>query len=280
MSGTEPSAEAGRRVTDQLVDRVERVLDRADPLQSLSALKTSLSRRSSGAEGISDISKTAFGLDTNIVLRMARADPKTTDLRDYLETSHEAPLVVPGQVVQEFWNNTVPVIDTVSKAVQKKYDSLAKELSKANFAEELQERFGELLRDVEAQYGYLYDPKTVERFTDLWEMLDARARVTYVPRSRFARLARVRNSTRTPPGFKDPGDGDFFVWADFLLGLSEAKESGASFSSAVLITEDVKDDWSSGGVAHPILVAEVAALLGLPFETWTLDKFKLTLGTV
>ena len=57
---------------------------------------------------------------------MAKAESKTTDLRDYLETSHAGPLVLPGQVVQEFWNNTVAVIDTVSRSVKKKYDELAK----------------------------------------------------------------------------------------------------------------------------------------------------------
>ncbi len=227
----------------------------------------------------SDLSHTAFGLDTNIILRMARAESKTTDLRDYLATSHLGPLVLPGQVVQEFWNNTISVIDTVSRSVQRKYDELAKELPKTEVADDIHDRFGELLREFERRYGYLYDPKTAKRFAELWSMLEIKAVVSYAPRSRFERLVQIRNSTKTPPGFKDAGDGDFFVWADFLLGLLEARTGGDEFDSVVLITEDTKPDWSSGGVAHPILVAEVDALLGVPFETWTLDRFKLELGT-
>jgi hypothetical protein len=280
MSGTDSNAQpppAGADSSD--VDRLERVLDRSESIGSIRALRQSLERRVANSSGVTDVSKTAFGLDTNIVLRMAKAEAKATDLRDYLETSHSGPLVLPGQVVQEFWNNTVSVIDTVSRSVKKKYDDLAKELPRTEFAEDLHQRFGDLLTEFDSRYGYLYDSKTVERFTELWEMLEARALVSYVPRSRFERLVQIRNSTKTPPGFKDAGDGDFFVWADFLLGLLEAKRGGANFDSVVLITEDTKPDWSSGGVAHLILVAEVEALLGVPFETWTLDKFKLALGT-
>ncbi|MBK8078529.1 MAG: hypothetical protein IPK24_24025 [Kineosporiaceae bacterium] len=79
---------------------------------------------------------------------MARAESKTTDLRDYLATSHLGPLVLPGQVVQEFWNNTISVIDTVSRSVQRKYDELAKELPKTEVADDIHDRFGELLREV------------------------------------------------------------------------------------------------------------------------------------
>jgi PIN like domain len=282
MSGSEPHAahaQAAAASDSSDIDRLERVLDRSESLGSIRALRDALERRVVSSSEPIDISRTAFGLDTNIVLRMAKAESKTTDLRDYLETSHAGPLVLPGQVVQEFWNNTVAVIDTVSRSVKKKYDELAKELPKTEFAEDLHQRFGELLTEFESRYGYLYDAKTVDRFTEFWEMLEAKALVSYVPRGRFERLVQIRNSTKTPPGFKDAGDGDFFVWADFLLGLLQARRAGADFDSVVLITEDTKPDWSSGSVAHPILVAEVEALLGVPFETWTLDKFKLALGT-
>lgn len=282
MSGTEsrtPHAQPAAASDASDIDRLERILDRSESLGSIRALRDALERRVVSRSEPIDISRTAFGLDTNIVLRMAKAESKTTDLRDYLETSHAGPLVLPGQVVQEFWNNTVAVIDTVSRSVKKKYDELAKELPKTEFAEDLHQRFGELLSEFESRYGYLYDAKTVDKFTEFWEMLEAKALVSYVPRSRFERLVQIRNSTKTPPGFKDAGDGDFFVWADFLLGLLRARRAGADFDSVVLITEDTKPDWSSGSVAHPILVAEVEALLGVPFETWTLDKFKLALGT-
>jgi hypothetical protein len=40
----------------------------------------------------------------------------------------------------------------------------------------------------------------------------------------------------------------------------------------VLVTDDRKIDWSRSGMAHPILVDEVKALVGVPFEIWNLEK--------
>lgn len=262
---------------ERLIQRLEDVLDRQRAIPSLSALRQALNERGASTSATSPLEGTAFGLDTNVVLAMARGDSKTIDLRDYLDASRKAILILPGQVVQEFWNNTVSVVDTVSVALKRKFDDLEKEISRTGISGDFQERFRSLMSEFEEQYGYVYDPKTMERFSVLFAFLEDSALVSYVPRSRFQRLVSVRNSTKTPPGFKDSGDGDFFVWADFLFGLQCARAGGRDFDRAVFVTEDVKADWSSGGNAHPILVAEVQALLGIPFETWTIAKFNGTL---
>ena len=83
---------------------------------------------------------------------------------------------------------------------------------------------------------------------------------------------RLRKRTRTPPGFKDDGDGDFFIWADFLTGLQLAQAKGSKFVRAILVTRDQKVDWSRAGIAHPILVAEMKALLGISFEIWSDER--------
>ncbi len=101
----------------------------------------------------------------------------------------------------------------------------------------------------------------------------------YVPRTPFFQIARARNDTMTPPGFKDSGHGDFYLWADFLLGLLMAASNNERFTKAVLLTMDEKPDWSRGGLAHPILVAEVEALVGVPFEAWNLQRFASYVAT-
>lgn len=93
----------------------------------------------------------------------------------------------------------------------------------------------------------------------------------YAPRLRYKEIAAIRKRTKTPPGFRDEGDGDFFIWVDLLHGLQQAQLNKHSFSRVVLVSLDKKIDWSREGIAHPILVAEARALLNVPFEMWTLN---------
>lgn len=52
----------------------------------------------------------------------------------------------------------------------------------------------------------------------------------------------------------------------------QSREGGQEFDRVVLLSHDQKVDWSRAGLSHPILVAEIHALLGVPFEIWALDK--------
>ena len=92
------------------------------------------------------------------------------------------------------------------------------------------------------------------------------------PRAPFQEIGALRKRTRTPPGFRDDGDGDFFIWVDLLTGLLDAQVRGDKYGRVALVSLDKKVDWSRAGIAHPILVAEVRTLLNVPFEIWTIDK--------
>jgi hypothetical protein len=106
----------------------------------------------------------------------------------------------------------------------------------------------------------------------LLKALSEVAIVAYAPRRRFASIAEIRRATKTPPGFEDAGHGDFFIWADSLLGLLEARDIGKAFSSFHLVTDDRKKDWCKGKVAHPILCAEASKLLGVDLYVTTLEE--------
>jgi PIN like domain len=97
-------------------------------------------------------------------------------------------------------------------------------------------------------------------------------RFPYASRLKLKDIAAWRKQTKTPPGFRDEGDGDFFIWADFLSGLQLARANGQAFTQAILVTRDNKVDWSRSGTVHPILAAEMKALLGIHFEIWSDDK--------
>jgi hypothetical protein len=218
------------------------------------------------------LAETAIGFDSTVFLRLG-AHAKSEDIIDYLSSKHSAPLILPGQAIQEFWNNQLQAVDTIATNVKKKFDAFKSELKKADpYFSQYAEKIEGLLEEFRTQHGHVYDEATVRKTVAVLELLQARASVPYASRTALKDVAAYRKRTRTPPGFKDDGDGDFFIWADFLTGLQLAQVSGAKFVRAILVTRDQKLDWSRAGIAHPILVAEMRALLGISFEIWTDEK--------
>ncbi|MHC2662570.1 hypothetical protein ACVIYH_005929 [Bradyrhizobium diazoefficiens] len=244
------------------------VLSRHTPSDSLAALVQALRPDNSNLA----LAETAIAFDSSVFLRLS-SHPKSADLIDYLGSKHPAPLILPGQAIQEFWNNQLQVVATISTNVKKKFDSFQSDLKKADpiFAA-YAEKIDALLEEFRSQHGHIYDEATVRKTVAVLELLQARASVPYASRTALKDIAAYRKKTRTPPGFEDDGDGDFFIWADFLTGLQLARANGAKFSSAVLVTRDQKRDWSRSGIAHPVLAAEMKALLDTRFEIWTDEK--------
>jgi hypothetical protein len=251
------------------------LLDRRINIEALGSLLESLKRTRLTVP----LSRTALGLDANIFLRIPN-HRNAADIIDYLD-AHEAPLVIPGQAIQEFWNNQLQTVETIAKGVKKKFDALKLELDKidqdvSTFADDFQG----VMEKFALEHGYIYGPNTLKRTEAFLQMLQQKAISEYVPRTAFNNIAQQRKITKTPPGFKDDGYGDFFVWADFLYALLGAWDTGSKFEKVVFVTNDVKIDWIREGQAHPILVAEVKALLDLPFEVWTLDELAKAVGEI
>lgn len=124
------------------------------------------------------------------------------------------------------------------------------------------------------EYGHVYDAATNASVAKMLQILQESASCSFVPRARFEGLARARKKTKTPPGFKDDGDGDYFVWADFLYGLLTSLGEGQRIQHVILLTNDQKPDWSTAGTPHPVLSAEVKALFGAKFHLWNLERFR------
>lgn len=245
-----------------------RVLDRQTTINSLDALVHTMRPEQREIP----LERTAIALDANVFLRLSN-HPKSVDIIDYLSAAHSAPLILPGQAIQEFWNNQLQAVDTVTSGLRKKFEALKADFGKVdkNFGD-YAAQIDELFSKFTAEHGHVYDEQTVGRTLGLLEMLQKRALVPYAPRLQFHGIAAQRKKTKTPPGFKDDGDGDFFIWVDFLTGLQKAQSDGIAFELAVLLSHDQKIDWSRAGMAHPILVAEAKALVGVPFEIWTIDR--------
>jgi hypothetical protein len=265
VSGTNGAEAADPSPQEELLIRI---LDRQTAFQPLEALVNALSQ----ATSVIPIGQTAIGLDANVFLRLS-GHRRGADIIDYLSSAHRAPLILPGQAVQEFWNNQLQAVDAIAAGLRKKFSDLRDDLQKIDPSfGDYASQFVELLDKFSAEYGHLYDEGTVRKTLSFLEMLRSRALLPYAPRTRFHDIAAHRKRTKTPPGFRDDGDGDFFIWVDFLTGLQASKAEQRAFAKAVLVSHDRKLDWSRSGIAHPILVAEVNALVDVPFEIWNIDK--------
>ncbi|MGP5220538.1 PIN-like domain-containing protein [Arthrobacter rhombi] len=219
-------------------------------------------------------SNLAFGFDTNTIFRLGltRQGP---DAIDYLSTKHKGPVIIPGQAIQEIWNNFLAGVEPKAKTVVKKLDDLEAELEK--IGQELGPLGKEAEQAVQAlisSHGDWTDPAALSDFDGTLKTLLDVAEVSHVPREEFYGLALARKETKTPPGFKDEARnfGDYYVWADFLYGL--AKADLTDVDAVIFVTNDEKRDWSKNRVPHPVLVAEARLVSGKDFRLWTLDEFR------
>lgn len=262
MSGTEAN--------NANLDKLEAVLDRQTSIDSLGALISAVDRK---PQKINQLENVAIGIDSSVFLRLA-THSKSDDIVDYLGSQHQGPLILPGQAIQEYWNNQYAVIPSVAAAIQKRFDALKQDADKLgpSFPGYAAEMEG-LLNRFSSDFGYVFDASTIRPTISLLTLLKDRAVLSYVPRMRFCDIALSRKRTKTPPGFKDDGDGDFYLWVEFLYGLLNARDAGQTFSHAVILTHDKKTDWSRDSIAHPILMAEVQKLVGVPFDVLTIDQF-------
>lgn len=255
-----------QRSSEEADAQLIRVLDRRVDVPALRALNDAI--RSAPAER--SLHESAICLDSSAFLRLG-GHAKADDIIDFLRTKHSPPIILPGQSIQEFWNNQLQAVQTVSSGLRKKFDDLRNEFTKVdpNFGDYGLRLVG-VLDEFRTDHGYIYDESTVRKTSALFQMLQDVAIISFVSRSKFADLASQRKRTKTPPGFHDVGDGDFYIWLDLLRGLQIARAKRRAFARVVLVTEDQKPDWTRGGVPHPLLTAEMHSLFGVPLEIWRL----------
>lgn len=194
---------------------------------------------------------------------------------DYLSARHVGPLVLPGQVLQEIWNNSLEGLDPQAKRIAKALDALKKDVSGIGQSLGASGEAAEsAVADLLAAHGDWIDPQARSVFERTMQVFLARAVVAHVPRALFHPIAESRHNTKTPPGFRDGAgnNGDFFVWADFLLG--SLRTLTASTEAVMFVTNDTKKDWSRNGVIHPILMAEASVTLNRPFHMLTVEEFQ------
>ena len=268
LEGPTPEA-ADSNQTAITFDDILAVLERRTEINVLSALIQAVKIGPPTAI----LSNSAIIIDANAVLRIP-GHKKSSDIIDYIGVVHPKPVVLPGQVVQEFWNNQLNAVATVYKTIKQRSNDLDKEVIKAlEVGVSGIEGIGSAVEEFKKDNEHLFDADLIQKTTSFLEQLSISAIVPHAPRAGLKEIATQRKMSKTPPGFKDDGDGDFLVWIDALWGLSNAKGNGKTFESVILLSNDKKPDWCRGHTAHPVLYAEIRTLLNVHFEVWTLDYF-------
>lgn len=253
-------------------DAVLRILTRQDTVDPLPHLISALKHDVPPQE---DFRRWALGFDSNVILNIAKGRD-VSDLADYLRTRHTGPIILPSQTIQEFWNNRISAVNDLADRICdsfSKLESMVQEIDPSY--SELKSSLTPILNKFRQEYGRVLDGSVANNLNALLSTFKDCTETHQMPRSALFDIARQRQTSRTPPGFKDDGDGDFLVWADFLLGLKIAQENSSEpYPCAALITDDTKKDWSTKGTTNPILCAEVHALVGTPFVTLTLNQLR------
>jgi hypothetical protein len=184
-------------------------------------------------------------------------------------------VILPAQALLEFWNNRVSGIIGLGDRLRKSFDELSDLISSldptyVDFANGARS----LMNDFHSHYGHVLEETVANQVETLLDSLADKAIIPQVELGLLDEVAEQRRAAKIPPGFKDPGVGDLLLWIEFLHGLQIARKRGEPFDGAILVTDDNKSDWSTKGTAHPTLYAEVAALVDVPFDIWTLNSLQ------
>ncbi|MGJ3232983.1 MAG: PIN-like domain-containing protein [Oceanicaulis sp.] len=100
-------------------EAVKAVMERRVEVPVLGAFLESLDEQSQ----VSPVEEALICFDTNVLLDWAGSG--STNVTDYLSSVHKYPIVIPGQVLQEFWNNQFSAIQSTPREVKKKFDDFA-----------------------------------------------------------------------------------------------------------------------------------------------------------
>lgn len=248
------------------VREVRSVLAREVNLDALSSLASAMHFQLEDVP----LSGSVIAFDTNAFLRLA-GHRRCDDIVDSLRTSFEGRLILPGQVIQEFWNGQTVML-SVADNVKNKFVELEKAIRDVDERFNLYSGdFNDLSSRFKEEFGYIFDENTLRRTSLFIDLLMEKALVPYIPRSSFSEIALTRKRTKTPPGFKDDLEGDFFVWSDLLYGLATLKADGFAARRVILVTLEKKPDWGRDGIPHPILSSEIKAICGGSFQLLTIE---------
>lgn len=309
-----PSAHDKARVTGILradLSHLESTEDTEQPLPKILQTFSAGYGNSTQQHGQKESLDLVFAFDTNVYKGLMKPQASVRMELDSLARFKQElekyglwiHFLVPGQSYIEFFTNVEKLGGDLSPEAQRDLKKLKDALNTArsgSLAEyELldEDLLSEMIKEVQDSTDNLSRINVndiMQRATELWTFLfeDCKSLLVTAPRDKLHDVARVRASGKFPPGWMDvdskslTGFGDFYLWADTLLGLATLSRptDRDSQQTFVLVTNDgtAKDkggqfkklDWGPAGSLHPVLVAECKELTGFDAFKITSDDFK------
>lgn len=227
----------------------------------------------------------AVGFDTN-ALKSYRYDGAVNAETDLLSLADmNIKTILPGQVFTEFWNNHRIFTEASLKEGKQHAVKLRKLIEDYGLNDRLDIDFDAVIAAIENLIKPPGGDESVVSLSKSEQVSDVftdNCSVPFVSRDDFYSIAQSRLNSKAPPGFDDISDkkyalGDFFVWADLLLGLRAAnidKDAIGERRHAIFVTNEKKDDWLSGGKLHPVLQRECFIYTGLQLTVLNTGNLK------
>ena len=225
----------------------------------------------------------AVGLDTNVLKQLRRDVYRADNLLVRLAGANVR-IIVPKQVVVEFWNNHRVFAKEDWNQLSNALRSLKGKLDSVQGSGDYAVQIANIESIIDAMAGDLAETQSDEYLSKskrLIESLLPGAVTPMVSRGRFGALAQVRQSSKFPPGFADDARkvaswGDIFVWLDFLLGVLFVKDDTLG-GRYLWVTQEAKEDWKTGSRGHPSLLEEFAWISEEKLSIVTLEELEALL---
>lgn len=215
-----------------------------------------------------------------MIINLAKGSNQVLDIVDYLEALHKGPMVISPQSLVEFWNNYYGNTFEEVEKVKKAFSNLENAVKKIDSSyDELSVGINELIGKFKDNYGYVIDDNMRSKISSLLNKIHGSFISESLPRQLLDPIATMRKMHNFPPGFKDSGNGDFYIWADILycvklLEVLNDNSPDNSINAPILfITNDVKIDWSSDGIIHPALSSELSYVSSKKIQPVTVAQF-------
>lgn len=207
-------------------------------------------------------------IDSNIILNLAKNRRDVPKIVDFFTGVHKGLLVASPQSFLEFWNNYGNIFEQV-ESLRNEFKNFENKVKKFDSTyTKLSDGIDALVKDFKEDYGHVISEDTQSNISLLIAYLKENAIIETIPRYKIKKYADIRKAHKHPPGFKDEGDGDFYIWSDFLYSLllfsylGQDVDRDSFMNHVIFLSDDVKIDWSLNGLIHPMLSAEIISAVG------------------
>lgn len=156
-----------KRIQGQAQQDLENVLTRSSSIDPVTPLIASLDVEADEV----DLDRVAIGFDTNALLRVV-GHRKSYEVIDYFGRARNAPTILPGQSVQEFWNNQSKGYGSVANKIRADFANLSRTIQSIDDRfDDFSLRFDELFSQFRGSFENVFDEDEQRSTKEFFENL-------------------------------------------------------------------------------------------------------------